>query len=55
VARFGLPRKHVPRRFVAYVIEGPSQLVVAHFDSHELDFDDMVERATPVLDSIEFT
>src|SRR6056297_930572 len=49
---FGFPDR--PRRFVAYVVEGPDRLVVVHFDSHELDFDDMVSRATPVLDSIEF-
>lgn len=49
---FGFPDG--PRRFVAYVLEGPDRLVLAHFDSHELDFDFMVERATPVLDSIEF-
>ena len=49
---FGFPDG--PRRFVAYVIEGPSRLVVATLDSHELDFDFMLERATPVLDSIEF-
>ena len=49
---FGFPDG--PRRFVAYLIEGPDQVVLAHFDSHELDYDFMVDRATPVLESIEF-
>ncbi len=35
-------------------LPGPDQVIVVHFDSHELDFDYMVSRATPVLDSIEF-
>jgi hypothetical protein len=49
---FGFPDG--PRRFVGYLIDGPSQVAIAHFDSHELDYDFMVERATPVLESIEF-
>lgn len=40
---------------LVYVIEGPTQVVVVSIDSREVDFEWMVERVSPILDSIEFT
>lgn len=52
-SRFLLPTG--PREFLAYLLEGPSGTVVVVLDGHELEFDFLVTRATPLLDSIEFS
>ena len=52
-SRFLLPTG--PREFLAYLLEAPSGLVVVVLDGHELEFDFLVTRATPILDSIEFS
>ncbi len=40
---------------VVYVLEGPSQVVVARIESDEEDLEWMIGQVAPVLESIEFT
>ena len=44
-----------PVEFLVYLLEGPSGPVVVKLDGHELDFDFLVARATPILDGLEFS
>ena len=52
-SRFVLPTG--PREFLVYLLEGPSGLVAVVLDAHELEFDLIISRATPIVDSFEFS
>ena len=52
-SRFLLPTG--PREFLVYLLEAPSGLVAVVLDAHELEFDFLISRATPILDSLEFS
>ncbi len=52
-SRFVLPTG--PREFLVYLLDGPSGLVAVVLDAHELEFDFLISRTTPILDSLEIS
>lgn len=43
------------REFLAYLVEGPAQFVVVVADANPADFDRIVNRSAPVIDSLTFS